>query len=55
MLTRRKNDSLHVSHRTLLVLLVTLLRVCRHNAPSGLVEQADAAIKAARLLLPPTL
>jgi hypothetical protein len=35
------------------VLLVTLLRVCRHSAPSGLVEQADAAIKAARLLLPP--
>ena len=55
MLTRQKKDSLRVSHRTLLVLLVTLLDVSRHNAPAGLVEQADAAIKAARLLLPPTL
>jgi len=50
ILTRQKNDSLHVSHRTLLVLLVTLLDGCRHHASPGLVEQAGAAIKAARSL-----
>jgi hypothetical protein len=55
MLTRQKKDTLRVSHRTLLVLLVTLLDVCRRNAPPGLVEQADAAIEDARRLLPPTL
>ena len=55
MLTRQKKDSLRVSHRTLLVLLVTLLDGCRHHASPGLVEQADAAVKDARLLLPPIL